>query len=252
MPAPQGRAPAGGRPAPDAARAAGGPRDARAEAFRAELSRFYAHHNPAKLAGVDALAAQYAGRERELFSALRKKYGLGSPTGDRAGARPRRGGPGKRPLGAVAAGAFSGLTKMAAGAAESARAALAEAAGGAIPGAVPGAVPETAPPLTAEPAVAALLGRLAGGDRRKARKLGRWLDLVADDARSAPFPGLEVPHVHERDAREFLDFLLPQLRDRARLGCPSAHVQAEASVEPATVGGGPLGLRRLRIRVVFR
>ena len=41
---------------------------------RAKLVAFYEKHNPAKLDSIDATLAKYAGRESELFEALRAKY----------------------------------------------------------------------------------------------------------------------------------------------------------------------------------
>ena len=41
---------------------------------RARLVAFYEKHNPAKLDSIDATLEKYAGRESELFEALRAKY----------------------------------------------------------------------------------------------------------------------------------------------------------------------------------
>eukprot|EP00756_Hemistasia_phaeocysticola_P055696 Hpha_TRINITY_DN31663_c0_g1::TRINITY_DN31663_c0_g1_i1::g.29137::m.29137 len=42
---------------------------------RERLVRFYRRHNPSRLPDVDAVLADYRGREDQLFSALEHKYG---------------------------------------------------------------------------------------------------------------------------------------------------------------------------------
>ena len=70
----------------------GARRAAAAAAVRARLVRFYAHHNPAKLANVDTTLAKFRGRTAELFAALKEKYGpdppsiADAPAADAAGA----------------------------------------------------------------------------------------------------------------------------------------------------------------------
>ncbi|KAJ1460131.1 hypothetical protein M885DRAFT_612771 [Pelagophyceae sp. CCMP2097] len=46
----------------------------RARAVKAEVEALYTRHNPAKLAGVDALLARCAGSEAALLDAIRRKY----------------------------------------------------------------------------------------------------------------------------------------------------------------------------------
>ena len=45
---------------------------------KTRLIRFYEAHNPAKISSVDAALAKYAGKERDLFLNLEKKYGVKS------------------------------------------------------------------------------------------------------------------------------------------------------------------------------
>ena len=63
------RAPRPRAPAPAVAPAA-----APAVDHRARLVAFYEKHNPAKLDSIDATLEKYAGRETELFEALRAQY----------------------------------------------------------------------------------------------------------------------------------------------------------------------------------
>lgn len=42
--------------------------------FRDRLREFFTTHNPSKLANIDAIAVKYAGKEAQLFKALRAKY----------------------------------------------------------------------------------------------------------------------------------------------------------------------------------
>ena len=44
------------------------------DGFRDRLRAFFAKHNPAKLANVEAISAKYAGKEAALFKALHAKY----------------------------------------------------------------------------------------------------------------------------------------------------------------------------------
>ena len=60
--------------APAAPAPAVAPTAAPAVDHRARLVAFYEKHNPAKLDSIDATLAKYAGRESELFEALRAKY----------------------------------------------------------------------------------------------------------------------------------------------------------------------------------
>ncbi|KAL7460885.1 hypothetical protein ACHAXS_001321 [Conticribra weissflogii] len=47
-----------------------------AEDFKSKLIVFYQKHNPSKLSQVDSTLAKYAGREKELFRQLYRKYGV--------------------------------------------------------------------------------------------------------------------------------------------------------------------------------
>ena len=58
-------------------------RDAR---FRGWLDAFYAEHNPAKVAAVDAILAKYRGREADLVRQLHRKYAPEAPKDDDAAA----------------------------------------------------------------------------------------------------------------------------------------------------------------------